>query len=190
VLGSQADADTFVESVRSILAQAPLRRTQRSVLTRDDYDPPAFAELLGLLLTTRAYHDWLMRNGRAEAAPLMKEIAEWRVKLRRARARQRQAKHAGSSDKAWHRALRDALIARGTLEAKLGHLHVLRSGLPEPPVRHRVRLEHAAAIGILHQLYYDFGLPDRTIEALLKACGLPALTARTIKRLRTTYRRP
>jgi hypothetical protein len=190
ILGAGSDAAVLLDDMRHILADAPIRRMLRGTLVQDDRDTEMFRALVGLLLTTRGYHNWLMRHGAAEAAPLLAAIAKARATLRRARLRLRQASHAGSKASTWHRALADSLLARSSLRGKVEALNSLRTSLPEPPLRHVIGLRHAAAIGVVHQLYHDYGLPDATIATLLGAVGLPALSPRTIKRLRIDYRRP
>lgn len=149
-----------------------------------------FRSLVDLLFATRAYHTWLTKHGRLEAGPHMKKIAEYRSALRKARARARQSAYAGATEKTRLANQAKAALASLMLEGAVEDLQTLRSGLPEPPRRHRFRLEHAAALGILHQLYRDFRLPDVTISALLRVSGIATLTAFTIKRYRTTYYTP
>ena len=81
-------------------------------------------------------------------------------------------------------------MASSLLRAQVDELNFLRTGLPKPPGRHIIGLRHAAAIGIVHQLYHDYGLPDATIAALFTVIGLPALSRHAIKMYRDDYRRP
>ena len=189
-LGVGTDAELFLSNLLQILEEAPIKRRSRSDLVPHDKVTDLFRNLVGLLLTTRGYHNWLVKHGEAEAAPLLQEITKQRETLRRARLRLRQASYIGAKQSTWYRAHADSIVAGSLLRTKTEELNSLRTGLPEPPAHHVMQLRHAAAIGIVHELYHDYGLPDATITALLRAVGLPPLSPRTIKRLRTDYRRP
>lgn len=89
-----------------------------------------------------------------------------------------------------HRRLADLIFARQRLKATIDDLNYRRTGLPKGPSKHRVPAARAGTAHVIHELYYDFGLPDPTTAALLKAAGLAILTPRNIKRIRRpNYRR-
>ena len=174
----------LVNSVRKITREAPVRRT-----TTERLDGQA-TQLAWILLSAQHWYDWLCRHGREDTAGLMKQWNARRDELKAARAALRKARSRKTTPETFHRALFRATAASVLTEAAGERFNSQRSGLPEPPKRHRLSFASAAALTVVHELFYDYGLPDRTVSALLKEVGIPALSPRNIKRLRTSFRRP
>jgi hypothetical protein len=174
----------LVNSIRKIITKAPVRRTSTEILDGQS------AQLAGILLSAGHWYDWLCRHGREDTAGLMKQWNACRGELKAARAALRKTRSRQTSPEALHRALFRATAATVLTEAAGERLNSQRSGLPEPPRRHRLSFASSAALTVVHELFYDYGLPDRTVSDLLKAVGIPAPSPRNIKRLRTSFRRP
>ena len=174
----------LVTSIRKITAKAPVRRTTTEMLDGQS------AQLAGILLSARHWYDWLCRHGREDTAVLMKQWNACRGELKAAQAALRKARSRKPAPEALHRALFRATAATVLTEAAGERFNLQRSGLPEPPRRHRLSFASSAACTVVHELFYDYGLPDRTVSDLLKAVGIPAPSPRNIKRLRTSFRRP
>jgi hypothetical protein len=80
--------------------------------------------------------------------------------------------------------------ARLKLERARQEEHAWITGLPEPPKKYRLTGGQGRAIGILHELHDDYGIPEVTIAKLLEEARLPVISARNIKRIRLSFRRP
>jgi hypothetical protein len=174
----------LVTSIRKITTEAPVRRTTTEILDGQS------AQLAGILLSAGHWYDWLCRHGRDDTADLMKQWSACRGELKAARAALRKARSRKPTPEALHRALFRATAAKLLAEAAGERFNSQRSGLPEPPRRHRLSFASSAALTVVHELFYDYGLPDSAVSNLLKAVGIPAPSPRNIKRLRTSFRRP
>jgi len=147
-------------------------------------------QLAGILLAARDWYDWLCRRGREDTAGLMKQWTDCRAERKAARAALRKARSRDTGPEAFQRALFRAIAASVLAEVAGERFNLRWSGLPEPPKRHRLSFASAAALTAVHELFYDYGLPDRTVSDLLKSVGIPVSSPRNIKRLRTSFRRP
>jgi hypothetical protein len=174
----------LIALVRKITAAAPVRRT-----TTETLDGQVF-QLAGILLSARYWYDWLCRHGREDTAGLMKQWNACRNERKAARAALRKARSRNTAPEAFQRALFRATKASVLAEGAGERFNLQRSGLPVPPKRHRLSFASAAALTVVHELFYDYGLPDRTVSDLLKSVGIPVSSPRNIKRLRTSFRRP
>jgi hypothetical protein len=190
--------------VRTIVSVAPVRRTTQEALDR------LAPDIAHLLVATLRLHEWDTRHkyeprvavGSVTANRLRKailieradamnpELARLRRELKTAQRRwdknSHKARSGGSARFKDHCRL---LVARIRLEQAMARFNWLRSGFRDPPRKHRLKQQHSAVLHVLGELYYDYGLPDRTISALLTATGLPDFTPRNIKRIRATYLR-
>ena len=174
----------LIASIRRITAGAPVRRTTSEILDGQS------TQLAGILLSAGEWYAWLCRHGRDDTAGLMKQWNACRDELRAARAALRKARSRKTAPMTLHRALFRATAAKVLAEDAGERFNGRRSGLPEPPTRHRLSFASSAALTVVHELFYDYGLPDRTVSDPVKAVGIPAPSPRNIKRLRTSFRRP
>jgi len=170
------------EAVQRILGEAPVRRTTLDALEqRQD-------EVAWLIQMVKTEHEWLKRHGTDQAASLMKKINAARAEARRAHTAYRAAKRRNASDETFWRSAGRAWRADVLLRTHIENLNGLRTGMLDPPKR-LIPRSQVAAYGVVHQLHFDYGLPDATISALLRVAGI-AVSAASVKKLRQRYRRP
>jgi len=190
-------AAALMRAVSDILDCAPVRRTTREKLDAQK------GEIAGLLFGARRLHDWYEHHGRDsrvvagtlrvrgkirpvivhEAAELLPRINALRQYVKRAQ-RQWDKLPKSAQPARFAAAYGRLFFARQGLSTAMEEFNSRRTGLPAVSTKHRIKLEHAAVLGVLGPLY-DYGLPDSTIAALLAAAILPDLTPRNIKRYRT-----
>ena len=215
-LAFRKEIDDLVDRIRPILERAPARRVAQ-LSASAGYVPPRcrrcgdllpripvqgfrIAQLslqeelgrhaecvAGLLLEARWLHE--SDPGRAAAAYLLANVKNAQDELHLAQ-KSRDRLKSGAAPEALARANLALFGARLKLERARQEQHTWLSSLPDPPKKQQVKAKQGRAIGILHEMHDDYGIPDVTITKLLEAAHLPAMTARTIKRIRLAFRRP